>query len=118
MNNGGRPEMDRFDVPSCSGNPTPRIHFFFGVDDSSESYDLAGNVAVYQLLPPGMIAIASTEGADLICLAPSGAIVFWDGYDESRRLHDVAPSFEAFLAKLRRDDDSPELPAEQAEPDS
>jgi len=108
--NGGRPEFDLFDVPDCPASPDSRIHFFFGVDDSSECYDLAWNVEVFSdRLPPQHTAIATSEGADMVVLSPTGEILFWDGYEH--RLIPVAPSFEAFLGQLRRDEDSPDSEA-------
>jgi hypothetical protein len=103
--NGGRPERDLVTVPGCIGSPYARIHFFFGIGHPIESYDLAWNVAHASDLPPGLVPIATTEGADMFCLATSGSVVFWDGYDNA--VFPIAESFEGFLGQLYRDDLSP-----------
>jgi hypothetical protein len=105
--NGGRPESDLVAVPGCVGSPYARIHFFFGIGHPLECYDLAWNVEHASDLPPGLLPIATTEGADMLCLTPSGSVVFWDGYENAVYL--VAESFEGFLRQLYRDDFSPSI---------
>jgi hypothetical protein len=114
--NGGRPERDVFDVPGSEINPVVRLHFFFGIDDPEESCNLAWNLDEYaDRIPSGLMPIATTEGADKICLElrgeARGRILFWDGYEEDgeKKLLPVAPTFEAFVNQLRRDENSPEM---------
>jgi SMI1-KNR4 cell-wall len=105
MANGGRPERDLVTVPGCVGSPYARIHFFFGIGHPMECYDLAWNFEQASDLPSGLLPIATTEGADMLCLTPSGSVVFWDGYDNA--VFPIAESFEGFLEQLYRDDLSP-----------
>ena len=110
--NGGRPERDLFAVLGCTANPVARIHLFFGINDPIDSCNVTWNVEVLrERLPKELIPIATTEGADKICLASdTGAIVYWDGY--SNELFPVARSFDAFVDSLFRDDLSPSLEPE------
>lgn len=103
--NGGRPERDLVVVPGCAASPYARIHFFFGIGHQIECYDLAWNLAQSGDIPTGFLAIATTEGADIFCLTPTGAIVFWDAYENIP--YPVAECFERFLMMLYRDDLSP-----------
>ena len=105
VRNGGRPERDLFRVPDCEANPIARVHFFFGIDDPVESCNLAWNVEVFEgRLRSGLIPIATTEGADKICMAlDDGSIVYWDGYQDV--VFPVAASFDEFLQSLFRDDE-------------
>ncbi|WP_437852577.1 SMI1/KNR4 family protein [Sorangium sp. So ce363] len=107
IRNGGRPERDLVAVPMCEASPYARIHFFFGVGHPMECYDLAWNLANGSDLPAGLIPIATTEGADVFCLTPSGGVVFWDGYGGS--IFPVSESFDQFLSQLYRDDLSPDF---------
>ncbi len=67
--NGGRPERDLFEVPNSQGSPVARIHFFFGLGDTEESCDLDWNHEVFSdRISAECLPIATTEGADKICL--------------------------------------------------
>jgi hypothetical protein len=74
-----------------------------------ESCDLAWNAAEYaDRIPAGLLPIATTEGADKICLeigtSGSGRVVYWDGYEhEEQKLFPVASGFEDFLNRLFTD---------------
>ena len=113
--NGGRPERDLVKVPGSKHSPVARIHFFFGIGDPEESCDIAWNREVFSdRIPPNLLAIATTEGADKLCLAISGdergQVFFWDGYEgKGPKLLKVAQSFEEFIANLSRDKNSPKL---------
>jgi hypothetical protein len=106
--NGGRPERDLFALPACRENPTPRIHFFFGIEDQIESANVAWNIDVFrERLGRHLVPIATTEGADKICLdLDTGQVKYWDGYSD--KLLTAADSFESFIDKLHRDELSPE----------
>jgi SMI1/KNR4 family protein SUKH-1 len=115
--NGGRPERDLFPVPGFQRNPIGRIHFFFGINDPVESCNLDWNKNIYSgRIPSTMLPIATTEGADKICLAVMGdelgAVYYWDGYAEGRasaNLYPVAESFDKFVDLLWADAGSPRL---------
>lgn len=104
--NGGRPERDMIDVPGCTDNPVARIHFFFGVSDPEESADLEWNLETYSdRIPPGLLPIATTEGADKICLDLSqkfgGGVVYWDGYEhDGDVVYPIAASFSDLETRL------------------
>jgi hypothetical protein len=106
--NGGRPDRDLFSVVALPESPVARIHFFFGMNDPEESCDLDWNREVYfERLPPDVLAIAKTEGPDLICirLTNGETILYWDALTE--RLLNVADGFESFLSMLYSDELSP-----------
>ncbi|WP_338266122.1 SMI1/KNR4 family protein [Corallococcus caeni] len=108
--NGGRPERDLFKLQGVPGNPFGRIHFFFGLNDPIESCNLDWNLEVFRdRLPQGMLPIATTEGADKICLAVSGAgtgrVFYWDAH--ARGVHLLAEDLDTFISALRSDALSP-----------
>jgi hypothetical protein len=110
--NGGRPERDLVAVPTCAANPVARIHFFFGAGDPEKSCDLRWNWMIFaDRIPQGVVPIATTEGADKICLNllnKDGPVVYWDAYSTtSIQLHPVARSFAEFLDMLSADELSP-----------
>ncbi len=112
--NGGRPERDLFPIQGLRGNPWGRIHFFFGLEHPIEAYRLDWNRDVIGSdTPPNLLFIATTEGADDICIdLNDGTVYYWDAYDEDdtgRRLYKIADSFEQLLELLYRDDLSPEM---------
>lgn len=108
--NGGRPERDLFRVPGCDANPVARIHFFFGINDPVESCSLSWNIDTFaERLGGDLVPIATTEGADKICLSRIGSVVYWDGYSPSPTIYTVSPDFETFLTSLYRDENSPDL---------
>jgi SMI1-KNR4 cell-wall len=111
--NGGRPLRDLSDVVSFPRSPLARIHYFYGIGYPG-TYDLEENfVACAGSLPPGTLAIACTEGPDLICLhtagSDSGAVFFWDYYREQGEegVYPIARSFGEFAGALYRDEGSP-----------
>jgi hypothetical protein len=115
--NGGRPERDLFTLHGLEGNPLGRIHVFFGVNDSVESCNLDWNFEVFRdRLPAGLLPIATTEGADKICLSvageQSGKVFYWDGHARAGtpNLYFLADDVTSFLTSLRADALSPSTP--------
>lgn len=112
MHNGGRPERDLIVVTGCKASPVARIHFFHGIGGvlGFKCYDLDWNINVCaDLYKSGLLPIASTEGADMICMSlQSGEIVFYDGYEQVPP-YPVASNFEEFTHKLYSDELSPRL---------
>lgn len=110
VHNGGRPVRDLIVVPGCKASPTARIHFFHGIGGSLgfQCYDLDWNIKTCaDLYEKGLLPIASTEGADMICIfLPSGEVVFWDGYEQVP-VYPLAVNFEEFICKLYSDELSP-----------
>ena len=112
--NGGRPERDLLMLPGIWGNSLARIHVFFGLNDPIESCTLDWNLEVFKdRIPGGLLPIATTEGADKICLAVGterpGPVFYWDGHAQvgQRSLYFLADDFASFLAVLRSDELSP-----------
>ncbi|MCY1030497.1 SMI1/KNR4 family protein [Corallococcus sp. BB11-1] len=112
--NGGRPERDLFKLHGLQGNPLGRIHLFFGLNDPVESCNLDWNLEVFrERIPPGLLPIATTEGADKICLsltgAEAGSVFYWDAHAQEgeTRLYPLAESLGAFISALRSDALSP-----------
>ena len=112
--NGGRPERDLFEIHGLNGNPLGRVHLFFGLKDPVESCNLDWNLEVFQeRLPPGLLPIATTEGADKVCLSIAGAdagrVFYWDAQARSgtHSLYLLADTLDAFIAALRSDALSP-----------
>lgn len=109
VHNGGQPERDLIPVSGCAANPIARIHFFFGINILPECYDLSWNLWVFSdRIPHEMMAIATTEGADQICMkirgSHHGSILYWDGYiEEGVRLFSLAENFDSFLNMLYKD---------------
>jgi len=112
--NGGRPERDLLMLAGPEGNSLARIHVFFGLNDPIESCTLDWNLAVFKdRIPAGLLPIATTEGADKICLAVvterPGPVFYWDGHAQTgqQSLYFLADDFASFLAALRSDELSP-----------
>ncbi|MCY1046532.1 SMI1/KNR4 family protein [Corallococcus sp. bb12-1] len=112
--NGGRPERDLFQIHGLKGNPRGRIHLFFGLNDSVESCNLDWNLEVFQeRIPPGLLPIATTEGADKLCLSVAGAetgkVFYWDAHAPvgENNLHLLADNLGAFISALQSDALSP-----------
>ncbi|RKH11667.1 SMI1/KNR4 family protein [Corallococcus praedator] len=112
--NGGRPERDLFKIHGLKGNPLGRIHLFFGLKDPVESCNLDWNLEVFQeRIPHGLLPIATTEGADKICLSVAGAdagrVFYWDAHAPvgENNLHPLADNLGAFISALRSDALSP-----------
>lgn len=109
--NGGRPAPSAFPIGGMANNPYGRIQVFFGLHAEILTSDLS-----YQLkdlpasVPPGIVPIACTEGADFICFDFRGdkkSIVYWDkrrfwGTEvwNEEDLYPIADSFEEFLQSL------------------
>ncbi|NNB93714.1 SMI1/KNR4 family protein [Corallococcus exiguus] len=112
--NGGRPERDLFKLQGLPGNPIGRIHFFFGLNDPVESCNLDWNLEVFQdRLPPGLLPIATTEGADKVCLSVTGAtagqVFYWDAHARpgTTSVHFLAENLDTFISALQSDALSP-----------
>lgn len=115
--NGGRPERDMFPVPGFQANPAARVHFFLGLKDPVVSCNLDWNRDIFaDRIPAHLLVIASTEGADMICMSLAShtlsSIYYWDGYETSPtygHLYLVANSFEEFLERLYQEELSQEM---------
>lgn len=112
--NGGRPERDLFKLQGLPGNPFGRIHFFFGLNDPVESCNLDWNLEVFRdRIPPGLLPIATTEGADKVCLSVTGAtagqVLYWDAHARpgTHSVHFLAEDLGTFISALRSDALSP-----------
>jgi hypothetical protein len=115
--NGGRPERDLFTLNDFEGDSTGRIHIFFGLNDPITSCNLDWNLTVFRdRIPANLLPIATTEGADKICLSITGGqpgrIFYWDGHARAgeRSLHFLADDFASFTASLHADEVSPRRP--------
>jgi hypothetical protein len=114
--NGGRPERDLFEIKGLAGNALGRVHVFFGLNDPVESCNLDWNLEVFRdRIPKGLLPIATTEGADKICLAiageQAGAVFYWDGYARAgeREFYLLADDFASFTSMLYADELSPQV---------
>ncbi|MHA7627657.1 SMI1/KNR4 family protein [Corallococcus sp. M7] len=108
--NGGRPERDLFNLQGLPGNSFGRIHFFFGLNDPVESCNLDWNLEVFrERIPPGLLPIATTEGADKVCLSVTGQVFYWDAQARpgTASVHLLAEDLDTFLSALRSDSLSP-----------
>jgi prepilin-type processing-associated H-X9-DG protein len=112
--NGGRPERDLFTIKGLEGDSLGRIHIFFCLNDPIASCNLDWNLSVFrERLPAELLAIATTEGTDKICLGVAGGrtgtIVYWDGHARTgeRNLYFLADAFSSFISSLRADEVSP-----------
>jgi len=112
--NGGRPERDLFTINGLAGNPLGRIHLFFGLRDPVESCNLDWNLDVFRdRIPEDLLPIATTEGADKLCMLltgeRAGAIFYWDGHAQAGEynLHALADDFASFITSLHADALSP-----------
>jgi hypothetical protein len=117
--NGGRPERDLFKIRGLKNDAPGRIHLFFGLNDPVASCNLDWNLDVFRdRIPADLLPIATTEGADKICLRVAGertgAIFFWDGHARAgeRNLYVLAEDFASFVASLHADELSPRRPAQ------
>ncbi|MBN8470232.1 SMI1/KNR4 family protein [Corallococcus exiguus] len=112
--NGGRPERDLFKLQGLPGNPFGRIHFFFGLNDPVESCNLDWNLEVFrERIPPGLLPITTTEGADKVCLsvtdATAGQVFYWDAHARpgTNSVHLLAEDIDTFISALQSDALSP-----------
>ncbi|NTX00483.1 SMI1/KNR4 family protein [Myxococcus sp. CA040A] len=112
--NGGRPERDLFQIDGFKGNPHGRIHLFFGLHDPVESCNLDWNLRVFEgRIPAWLLPIATTEGADKVCLATSGGdeggIYYWDAHalPGTNSTYLLAENFGSFVVALQSDTLSP-----------
>lgn len=115
--NGGRPERDLLTLHGLEGNPLGRIHVFFGLNDPVTSCNLDWNLDVFgDRLPATLLPIATTEGADKICLRVAGnragELVYWDGHARAgeQALYFLADDFASFISSLYADELSPGRP--------
>lgn len=114
--NGGRPERDLFAIEGMEGNPYGRIHVFFGLNDPVESCNLDWNLEVFAgRIPRGLLPIATTEGADKLCLSvagkETGRVLYWDAHPQpgTSGLYFLANDFGAFVSSLQSDELSPKI---------
>ena len=108
--NGGRPTPSGFPIRDFTNNPFGMIHYFFGIEQDLDCYDLSWNWEVMNgRVPDGFLPIAGDHSGDLLCLSlyglNCGSVLFWDYYDEhfpptSRNVYHVADSFSEFLGAL------------------
>ena len=110
--NGGRPREYEASIPEWGSTPVARL---LGVSASGRS-DIAFQAKrMASLLPAGVIPVGDDPGGNYFCLdttkAGAGSVLLWDHEsstpDENEgetefKLYRVAPSFNAFLASLRR----------------
>jgi hypothetical protein len=114
--NGGRPERDLLTFDGLPGASPCRIHLFFGLDDPIESCRLDWNLEVFRdRLPPQLLPIATTEGADKVCLAVAGTqegvLFYWSGDARAgeRGLYWLARDFPSAVSALYADELSPRI---------
>ncbi|WP_240359825.1 SMI1/KNR4 family protein [Pyxidicoccus trucidator] len=112
--NGGRPERDLFALNGLEENPLGRIHVFFGLKDPVVSCNLDWNLEVFrERIPAGFLPIATTEGADKVCLSvageEAGGVFYWDAHarEGSSSTYFLAADFGAFVSSLQSDELSP-----------
>jgi SMI1 / KNR4 family (SUKH-1) len=115
--NGGRPERDLFKINGLEGNSLGRIHLFYALRDPVESCNLDWNLEVFRdRIPADLLPIATTEGADKVCVLiageRAGAIFYWDGHAPAGEynLYALADDFASFIASLHADALSPRSP--------
>jgi hypothetical protein len=84
-----------------------RLLFFFELETASAPCHLGWIRELFaDRIPAGLLAIGTTECADKLCLAQfTGAVVLWEL--ETGLAMTLAPSFEAFVATLYGDAQSP-----------
>ena len=106
-NNGGRPVPDTIDIDRLPGRPTD-IQVFFGIERGVETSNLSWNIkfASERLPDHRLLPIACDSGGNIFCLNVlgefSGGIVYCDLTGaEPVKSYEVAPTFEAFLEKIR-----------------
>ena len=107
--NGGVPERDAVDVPTCVTSPRAGVFHFFALRAEHDYADLEWNYRHrWNGIGANILPIASTAGAHQFCLdLASGRVLLHDPYLDEPELHDVAPDFDTFMNLLRRDGDSP-----------
>lgn len=108
--NGGRPVPCAFPLIGLDANPFGEVHYFFGIDDTDEAYDLLWNYDTFMdRLPNNLLGIGCDAGGDLICLSCSGddvgTVVFWDHHNvpeapDYSNVYFIANSFSEFLDSL------------------
>lgn len=105
--NGGVPDVDTIDLPACVGSPTPRIFRFFSIEGPEQPGDLLFQYNHrWSGVPPHVLPIARTRGADKFCVdLRSGRVLFYDPYWDEPILYDVAAGFDAFTQSLYSDGD-------------
>jgi len=106
-NNGGRPVPDTRDIDRLPGSPTD-IQQFFGIGQDVETSNLSWNIKlVSERLPDHrLLPIACDSGGNIFCMSVlgefSGDIVYCDlTGSEPVKSYEVAPTFKAFLEKIR-----------------
>ena len=105
--NGGRPSPSKFPIQGFANNPFGNIKIFYAIDDPIESCNLSWEYDMFAgRVPANLLAIASDDFGDLICLSlfgpDAGSVVFWDYVNEPEEptyanVYPVADSFEEFL---------------------
>lgn len=101
--NGGKAVNDEFAV---EGWGSTGIQFFFGLDTGWDAYNLDWQKDVMEdILPDGIIAIATDSGGFKVCLGVDGPgrdkIYFYDREGKLGRLVKLAPDFDTFLNGLK-----------------
>jgi hypothetical protein len=105
--NGGRPARDLFAVRQGPADRIVRVRFFFGLEEIVSPCNLGWvREVLAPRLPSELLAVATTDQADKLCISLSGRAVFlWEVHSEV--LMPVAPSFEDYIEGLYRDAESP-----------
>ena len=116
--NGGRPIQATFKIDKLQGNQEGKIHFFFGINFSIESYDLIlMNKFFRPGMPDGIVVIACTAGIDYICLDLRGSaekVVYWahahywgTGEWREQDFYDITPTFLDLIQMMNSGPDAP-----------
>jgi hypothetical protein len=110
--NGGLPEPCTFRVPSHEEECFD-VQILFGLSRTVETSNVAWNFQQYRSrLGEGLLPIGCTDTNDLLLLGlvgnRRGRVMFWDAMASSpdEGIHEVAPSFRAFLDGLGDVDDA------------
>ncbi len=108
--NGGRPVPCNFPIEGLLNNPFGTIHFFFGIDDPVQAYNIGWHREVMPgRLPDKLLPIACDHCGNLVCLSlygeDLGAVLFWDCHTEPSEpsyasVHKIAASFAAFVESI------------------
>lgn len=104
--NGGTPTPDTIDIPGMAGSPTD-VQVFFGIGRSVENSGLVSNFALIseRCLALKLLPVACDSGGNLFCLQIERGIatkvVYCDLDGSDCATHDVATSFDEFIAKIR-----------------
>lgn len=104
-NNGGRPTPDVIDINGLPGGSTD-VQVFFGLDRSVKSSGLDWNLEMLRgRIDERLLPIACDSGGSVFCLSlhgiDLGCIIYCDFVESKVSYYRVAPSFSAFLEKLR-----------------